>query len=216
MQLVNATGLAQALGVSKARVSQYVGGGKLEGCYRGDGRERRFDVALVRKALLGQLDPGQMMGNGAATRAMLQGGDAEPDEADLSLRELPAPTRDPKKQDGALAKADPDRYTLARTQVAEEEARTKRRQNMQAEGQFVLASEVERVTAQMVAQEVAEFESVLRRIARRLADVHGLDFKVVRQMAIEEWRSHRGDRATALTEKAGSAGLDDAEKAADF
>ena len=37
---VNATTLAQRLGVSKARISQYVAQGTLAGCFTGEGRAR--------------------------------------------------------------------------------------------------------------------------------------------------------------------------------
>ena len=47
---VNATTLAQRLGVSKARISQYVAQGTLAGCFTGEGRARRFDLDLVQKA----------------------------------------------------------------------------------------------------------------------------------------------------------------------
>ena len=57
---MNATQLATELGITKGRVSQYVSEGKLDGCFTGDGRARRFDVGKVRAALDQRLDPGQM------------------------------------------------------------------------------------------------------------------------------------------------------------
>ena len=72
MTLLNSGDLAKALNVSKGRVSQYVSEGKLAGCFTGDGRARRFDLGKAATALGRQLDPGQMMGNGAGTRAAIR------------------------------------------------------------------------------------------------------------------------------------------------
>ena len=78
---MNTTQLANELGISKGRVSQWVSEGKLDGCYTGDGRARRFDVEKVRAALQHRLDPGQLLGNGADTRRRLREDEARP-EAD--------------------------------------------------------------------------------------------------------------------------------------
>ncbi|MES2845630.1 MAG: hypothetical protein V4747_11425 [Pseudomonadota bacterium] len=194
--MINATKLAEELQVSRVRVSQYVAEGKLAGCYVGDGRARRFDLAKVAVALGRTLDPGQMMGNGAETKRAL-----------ASLREAdPAPTL-PQGKSMELKPDDPDRYELARISKAEEEARKMRRQNAEAEGLFVLASAVEREVAKVVGQEVREFESVLKEGARAIADRLGVDFKTARQILMDTWRGHRGDRAAALDEASNAADL---------
>ena len=54
---LNTTELAARLAVSKARVSQYVSEGKLDGCYVGEGRARRFDLDKVATALGRRLHP---------------------------------------------------------------------------------------------------------------------------------------------------------------
>ncbi|MCD1621083.1 hypothetical protein K7H20_23895, partial [Salipiger manganoxidans] len=136
---MNSTQLAQELGISKGRVSQYVAQGKLDGCFSGEGRARRFDLEKVRAALQHRLDPGQMLGNGAETKRRLQ----EPESAT--------------PREGELRRGDPDRYELARIQKVEEEARKLRRQNLEAEGTLVLADRAAQATARALAQEVAEF-----------------------------------------------------------
>lgn len=210
MTLINATALASALQVSPGRVSQYVSEGKLDGCYSGSGRARRFDLGKCVDALGKRLDRGQMMGNGAETRRAIDA--VKSGQADIPS----AAPRSPQSGATELPHKDPDRYELARTQKAEEEARRLRRQNAEAEGTFVLASEVERQVAKVVAQEIAEVESVLREGARKVADNLGVDYKAVRQLLTETWRAHRSGRAEALAEDASLALKTDAEIAEDI
>ena len=207
--MINSTQLANQLGVSKARVSQYVSEGKLAGCFTGDGRSRRFDLAKCADALGKRLDPGQLMGNGAATKAAL---------TKIQHDDTPAakPLTEPGRSGGngaeSIPGSDPDRYELARIQKAEEEARKLRRQNAEAEGHYVLASEAAQITTKMIAQEIAEFETaVIRDGSRMVADKLGVDFKTVRQIMVEAWRGHRAGRAEALTEQADNAELTEAE-----
>lgn len=199
MAHLTATQLAAELNVSKGRISQYVSEGKLDGCFEGDGRQRRFDLKKVAAALGRRLDQGQLMGNGAETRGALEGigGDGGAGARKLS--------------DG-----DDDRYKLARTLKAEEEARRIRKQNAVDERSYVLKSEAALQTRRLVGQEVAEFESVMRDGARRIADELKVDFKTARTILVQTWRSHRARRAEKLDEAAGQARMNDAEKAADI
>lgn len=231
MTLLNSGDLAKALNVSKGRVSQYVSEGKLAGCFTGDGRARRFDLDKAATALGRQLHPGQMLGNGAGTRAairtVVQRKDTGPVQGQLGRDagiertgdddddSAPIPAR-LQRDGGELTPRDPDRYDLARTQKAEEEARRLRRLNAEAEGTFVLAAEVERQVARMLSQEVAEIEAVLRDGARKVADKLGVDFKAVRQLLMEQWRSHRASRATALQDQANGSGPSADEVAGDI
>ncbi|SEI10018.1 hypothetical protein [Paracoccus alkenifer] len=206
---LNTTELAARLAVSKARVSQYVSEGKLEGCYIGDGRARRFDLDKVAHALGRTLHPGQMMGNGAATRDALRriGGDDAPAAPPLASTGS--------RFDGQLPVADSDRYEMARTLKAEEEARRLRRQNMAEEGTWVLAEEVERRSSRALAQEVAQFETLLRDAARAVADDFGLDARAVRKVLMDKWRAYRADRVQVLTALAEGAEMTQAEDEAD-
>ena len=216
MTLVNSSELAKALNVSPGRVSQYVSEGKLAGCYTGDGRARRFDLGKATVALGRTLHPGQMLGNGADTRKALTSlklGQIDQDEDEEELPKTAAAKKLPPPRDGGpLGSNDPDRYELARTQKAEEETRRLRRMNAEAEGSYVLAAEVERQVARLIAQEIAEFEAVRRNGSRRVADKLGVDFKVVRQVLMEQWRGHRATRTDVLRDQAGAASLSVAEK----
>jgi hypothetical protein len=200
--------LAAELKVTPGRVSQMVAAGQLDGTFTGSGRARRFAWEKVVAALPNRLHPGQMLGNGAKTRKALAAAreQAAPEEADDP----------PRRRDGPLDGADPDRYELARTQKAEEEARKLRRQNAEAEGTYVLASEVERQVAAQIGQEVREFETMLRDGARRVADELGVEFGQVRKLLIETWRTHRGKRSEAAAETAEAATPTDAEEEQDI
>lgn len=210
--MMNATELSAALGVSKARVSQYVSEGKLAGCFQGEGRQRRFDIERVRIALQRGLDQGQMLGNGAATRRALS------DLAEMTPG-APAPRvsgSGPARRDGPLEPKDPDRYELARILNAEEDARRKHRDNARDEGRWVLADEVERASAKAMAQQIGQFEAILRDGARAIADRMGVDFREARQILMQVWRQARGEAAAALLDEAAQMPLTDEERAANL
>lgn len=206
MSGLNTTELAAHLGLSKARISQYISEGKLAGCYSGDGRNRRFDVGKVADALGRTLHPGQMMGNGAATRAVLR--DMKASAA------APAPAQRPRADTEPVN--DSDRYEMARILKAEEEARRLRRQNMVEEGTWVLAVEVQRHTARLMSQEVAQVETMIRDAARAVADAFGIDFRSVRKVMMDQWRQHRADRSRSAGEVAEAVPLAEGEKEADI
>lgn len=214
MSLLSSSELAKELRVSKGRVSQFVTAGKLQGCYSGDGRARRFDLEKVTEALGRRLDPGQMLGNGAGTKrvlATLQQGKVDP------VIESPPAKEGREFPTGAslLSPSDPTGYELARAQMATEDARRKRRENLLAEGLYVLSSEVELQVARAIAQEIKEFKGVLRDGARKIADDLGVDFLKARQILVQTFRSHRAVRATALERQASSSEMTAAEMDAD-
>lgn len=215
---MKASELAGALGLSKGRISQLVAGGDLEGCYRGVGRDRVFDLEACARALKKNLDPGQMLGNGADTKRRLN----ELTRASAPGFELPLfpPTRSSapaaQAEGGELGANDPDRYELARTATAEQNLRTLLLKNGREEGLYVLSSEVTREVARAIAQEVREVETFIGDAARALADRLGVDFKEARQILREGWRAHRGNRAAVLTEQADAAEMTAAEIEADI
>jgi hypothetical protein len=211
MQTLNATELAATLNLSKGRISQLVSDGRLDGCYTGDGRARRFDPTLVAQKLRGGLDQGQMLGNGAETSkaisAVLAG----------EAQDAPPPkTVSSRASDGALPDDDNDGYRMARQAKLSEEVRRIRRQNELDEGTMVLASEVERQVAKVLRQEIAQVEEALRTGARAVADQFGVDFRAVRQVLMTVWRAQRQDRSGVLDEQAEAADMTEAEKAADI
>ncbi|WP_421998186.1 hypothetical protein [Roseovarius confluentis] len=207
---LNTTELARELSLSKGRISQLVRDGRLDGCYRGDGRARRFDLSKAAEALGQRLDPAQMLGNGAKTRRSLE---------DLEQPDQVEPETSAPQGAGAtvLAPKDPTRYELARTQELEEKARRARRQNEAEEGSWVLASEVAAETARQLQMEIASIESsVLRTGARRLADELGVDFKEARAILTQVWREYRAHRSEQKAAEADAAQLSESEKEADF
>lgn len=205
MSGLTTTQLADRLNLTKGRISQMVKSGHLDGCYHGEGRNRRFDLAKAAERLQRKLDPGQMLGNGAKTKKQIEAA-------------LTGSADDPKHPAGASALNEKDisRYELARIQNAEEDLRRKRRESAAAEGTMVLASEVQQQIGRIMAQEIAEFEAVMREAASVLADKHGLDAREIRQVLNNEWRKHRQLRRDALNAESEDAELSEAEKAADI
>lgn len=210
MPALNATELAAHLNLSKGRISQLVSEGRLDGCFTGDGRMRRYDPVLVAKKLKGFMDPGQALGNGAATRQAIDG--------ILASQEANAPagkTAD-RPSDSALAEDDNDAYRMARQAKLNEEVRQLRRRNELEAGTMVLASEVERQVGRMLRQEIAQVEEALRNGARAVADRLGVDFRAVRQILLEIWREQRKARSAVLADQADAAEMTEAEKDADI
>ena len=205
--------LARVLGLTRGRISQLTTDGTLTGCYSGEGRLRRYDLTKVAEVLNRQLDPGQMLGNGRKTsmriEAILNG------ESMANGHDQPE-AAPPLKPDTELPHSDAGRYELARTMKAEEDARRARLSNAQLEGTVVLASSVDQVTRRRLGQEIAEFETVLREGARRIADEMGVDFRAARQILTEAWRAHRGTRTEALREDADAAQPSAEEDSADI
>lgn len=206
--MLRASELAAKLNLTPGRISQLVGGGKLDGCFSGEGARRRFDLDKCVAALGRNLSPGQMLGNGAGTRRVIRAL-AQPDlTQDSEPQDLPRPKGD------VLSPNDPDRYEMARTAKAEEDLRSMRLRNGREEGMYVLASEVERQVTRLLGQEMRETETFLRDAARAVADKMGVDFRTVRQTMVDAWRAHRQGRANSLELAAESVDLADAEKAA--
>jgi hypothetical protein len=210
MHTLNATELAATLNLSKGRISQLVSDGRLDGCYIGDGRARRFDPDLVARRLKGALDQGQMLGNGASTGRAIASVLAE------SSAEAPIDRSASGASDGRLSDDDTDGYRMARQAKLAEEVRRIRRQNELDEGTMVLVSEVERQVARVLRQEIAEVEEALRTGARAVADKLGVDFRAVRQILLDVWRKQRHDRSLVLSEQASGAVMTQAEEAADI
>lgn len=212
MNTVNATELARQLNVSKARVSQYVAEGKLDGCFTGQKGARRFDLAAVLQRLNRTLDAGQMLGNGATTKKairalMVEGGDENDDSAPAAtVPKIVAP-----KTDESLPEGGADHYEMARTLKVQQEARRLLMENELRNGTLVLASEAARQAQRMLAQEIAQFEQFLREAARQQADKLGHDYKALRQVLMEAWRSHRAARTEQLQVEAVVASMTEAE-----
>ena len=207
--MITAAELAKNLGISRQRVHQYVQAGKLDGCFSGDGPLRRFDLAKSAEALGKRLDPGQLMGNGAATKAAIRDLSAASTTATADDLAAPSEMRVP-------ASIDPDSYEAVRIQKAQEETRRLRRINAESEGRYVLATEAAGATKRLLAQEIARFEMALKNGSRMTADKLGVDFKTVRQIMMEAWRSHRTERSAALEIEAGRAEPTEAELAEDI
>lgn len=221
MKSLSSSELADTLKVSRGRVSQYVKEGKLEGCYQGHGRDRRFDLSKVAAALGRSLDAGQMLGNGAETRRQLgritplpglgPDQDGDDDAAPPAPRVAP-----PQKPDTELSPNDPSRYELARTLKAEQEARSLLRKNAEAEGTMVLASEAAQQATRLIAREVQAVEAVLQAGARAIADRLGVDYREARTILVGVWREHRAKRSADLQGEAAVADLSPVEMAEDI
>ncbi|WP_190305658.1 hypothetical protein [Roseicitreum antarcticum] len=70
---------------------------------------------------------------------------------------------------------------------------------------------MQRQSAKALAQEIAQFETVLRDGARAVADRFGVDYREARALLMDLWRTHRVIRTDRLTEQVASVDMSAAE-----
>lgn len=199
MRHVRASDLAAALGITKGRVSQLVAEGRLDGCFTGEGRDRRFDLERAAQALDRRLDPSQTLGNGAAAFAARR--------AVLGEGPEPAPEPTPRADDPLT------RLAAARAENAELDARRKRREEMLAAGRYVLADEVARAQAAAVARALDALERHHLEAVRRLAEAAGHDIRTALAEARDAWRDQRRRLSADFAAAADAATHTEAERA---
>jgi len=191
---VNATALAAHLGYSKARISQLVASGRLDGCWTGQGRDRRFDADACAARLTRELDPGQQLGNGLIAYA-----------ARASIATPPQESQ-----------SDAQRLARARADAAEIELAQARRRFAADEGRWVLAAEVARAQRAVAADSLAVFEQFLLDEVRRIASaLLAADPAAMAQASRARWRAARAARAGEL-EAAADAVTPQAAESADL
>lgn len=188
MTELTASRLAEALQLSKGRISQLVAEGRLEGCYVGEGRARRFDLEKCAEALDRKLDPGQCLGNGAPSaeaRREIVGAKGAGTVAGSTAGDDDAPLSNPDMQ----------RYQRARADMAETRAQKDRLALAVEEGRYVLASEVELRMRRAISAEIGEIDGLLKTLATTIAAEHSLDARSVKSVMLAHWRAHRLRRA---------------------
>lgn len=198
---ITATQLADKMGLTKGRISQLVKSGVFDGCFQGDGRQRRYELDACIEAYRGGTDVRQSSGNSAKTHAKLDA---------ISGDGAKQPQKVQQPEEGTSASAN-KRLNEARAQRAEIIARREAREELEAEGLYVLASEVARVTEKLLSNELSQTESLLKDMARLVADKNGLPFKEVRRDMLDLWREHRNGRADDLGGQAEGAELTERE-----
>ena len=205
MELLRASELADRLSLSRGRISQLVSEGKFDGCYEGEGRNRRFDLAKCVTCLERGLDFGQMHGNGAEAAAARQ----------EVLRDLEAAGAAPS---GAvqLPDNDSDAMRLVKLEKEKESLRKLRRENLAFEQAYALRSEVETQVRRVLQKEIVEVDTMLRLAAQRIADDLAVDMKTVRSILLQTWRRQREERARVLEAAAEEATFTDAEREMDI
>mgnify|MGYP003147896493 FL=1 len=162
-------------------------------------------MPTVNASELAKVLDGQMMGNGAGTAGALR---------DLT-QESPDPSSPAEPREVTLPRSDAeaDRYQRARADIAETQAVQGRLKLAEMEGRYVLATEVDLQVRRAIAAEIAEFETVMRTGAQKIAAEHGLDAPAVRAVLTTLWRAHRARRAEVAAAQAEAAELTDAEAA---
>ena len=160
---VSAAELARLLGVSAARVSQYVKEKKLDGCFTGDGRARRFDFEASVAALRARLDPDQVLANGRRTQAR------------IDLLAVSSGFSVPHVDQGRDAF---QHLEDLRQQKVIEDLRARQIQNQREEQRWVYAPAVEGAVQEILAAERQEMVAFLRGLPPIFAHEMGLQEQV--------------------------------------
>lgn len=208
LRTASTTELATEFNVTKGRVSQWVAEGKLNGCYEGDGRDRRFDVAKCAAALGMNRDLGQSIGNGMDVTRRIAAINAagEPGEIDLGELEENPPDDEPQAWVDLAAKA--------RVITERERAREALRKSAAAAGRFVLKSEVAAAVSGQISRLIGEIErTFFREVAAALADELGIETAQAKAILQRTWREHRATAASNAMDEAEAAGPSEAEEA---
>lgn len=208
--------LAAALGVDPTRISQLVTDGRLQGCYRGEGRARRFNLEKTAAVLNVRLDTSQQTGNGVhqlARRNMIGAASGQ-------QFGLPRPTHSAGPY-GALADmdekleiepgGDAKAIVAAKRLAIELDVRRKLREEQLQTGRYVLAEEAERATRAAVAETIAAAERFLVAEARRTAQTVGADPRAAAAETRQRWREDRARQAEAFALMADAATPTEAE-----
>lgn len=169
--------------LSRARVTQLVGEGKLDGCLVGEGRKAMIDVAKAMDALKIRRDAGQMLGNGAKTRT-----------------DLPSAGREPP----ARSEADVLDLRLKQERLAQAEAtnRKLREEERARRGIYCLADDARLAGARTAAKILQMVEGGMADTAAKLAAQHKLPPRDVVHFMRAEFRRLRAAIAENLGEAA--------------
>jgi hypothetical protein len=181
---------AELLGVSAARVSQYLSEGKIKAdALEGEGRNAKIRVELAKAQLRGELDIGQRFGNGIGTRLdpVLPLTPAPIDQPAAPMAALPAaPTPDP--IEAALKRAKLEQAERANREAAMKEAA--------ATGRYVPADDMRRELGRALREQVIIFEGMLTEFANAIASRCQIPQRDVLHVLRNEFRAGR-ERAAA-------------------
>ncbi len=192
---ITTTQLAAKMNLSKGRISQLVKQGVFDGCFTGEGRARRFNLAQCLVAYGDKTDVRQGSGNAEKTHAaveQIQSGLDFEGSGGAGLQGGQKPQKDNVSQ----------RLNLARARKEEMQAARLEREERVELGAWVRADEAASAARRQMAKEIAIFEGVVKDMARFVADKNALNFKVVRADMMKILRDARTRRAGELEDTA--------------
>lgn len=182
--VVSKSEFARLIGVSAARVSQYIGEEKISGdALVGEGRNARIRVEMAKAQLRQHLDIGQRLGNGLDTRldAALPLAPPATDPAPGAPPAASAPAVDPVE----------DKLKRAKLEAAERANREAAIKEAASAGRYVLADAMRRELGRAQAQTIAWFEGVLTELANAVASKHAIPQRDVLHLLRNEFRAAR-------------------------
>lgn len=191
MEIVSKGEFAARLGVSPGRVSQYIAEGKISGdALVGEGRSARIAVEAATAQLRAKLDINQRFGlNGVSTRI-----DAAPVEQPVSAPASVPPPSDPVE----------DRIKREKLRQAELMTARLEREDREAHGQYIRASEAREQMSRIAGTMMTMFEGALPELAGAVAAQFELPGRDVLHLMRQEFRRIR-DRASASRKEASAA-----------
>ena len=177
---------AAELGVSAARISQYIKEGKIDGdALVGDGRTARIKADVARAQLSSRLDVSQMTGNGLKTR----------------IGHTPAPS-----PAAPLSTADPFEAQMRNEKLEQAKIQTRkmRAEEMARAGRYVLASDAESAMAKLASRIMTVFDGGLQDIAAAIAERFEVPVRDVTHELQKQVKEMRKRQSAAAAEHLGA------------
>lgn len=203
--VLSKSAFAREIGVSPARVSQYIGEKKLSGeALVGEGRNAQIRVGVAKFQLRQLLDIGQRFGNGLDTRLDGPPAAAAPlaDKAEVSVGRidrgaefaLPLPPTAAETVEDKIKAAKLEAQQRANRKAAEDEAARA--------GRYVMAEDVTRSMGRALARQIAAYEGSLGELATAIAAKFSLSQRDVLHLLRFEFRAWRDRQAVQFQEEA--------------
>lgn len=184
---------AASIGVSAARVSQYIKEGKIDSAALvGEGRSARIRVDVARDQLRRSLDLSQMTGNGLKTNL---GGSPSP----TSRADAPSLLSD---RDDEASRFD-QRMRLEKLEQAQMQTRKMRAEEQARSGRYVLAADADASMARLAARIVSVFEGGLPDLAASIAERFEVPVRDVTHLLHRDIKELRTRAAQAAQEQLG-------------
>ncbi|SDQ99504.1 hypothetical protein [Pseudovibrio sp. Tun.PSC04-5.I4] len=201
-RLVSKSGFAKEVGVSPARVSQWIGEGKITAdALEGEGRSAKIKADLAKDLIYGRRDVGQSLANGKdtnLTQEMKPGSGVGPPRATPVQQKMPltgnANTIKPASESGPsldLKEKDADLIQRLKRLKLEREEEDALEQRRVTRGQYILTEDANAEMGRIMTQVMRSFEGGLKQFAADLSSDFEISSRDVQHTLMRSFRAVR-------------------------